>query len=124
MSDSSTDLRLRQLESRADGVDTSLRMGNERFAEEKSKRVWFVLGLAGTLLAGTLAAGRILQRIDDTATDVEGHESTIREVQTQVTEVKVEQVRLRSAVDGLKESIDTKLDRALRADPLGRRRPR
>lgn len=125
MSDSSTDIRLRQLERRADDTAESLRMGNERFAEDKAKRTWFVLGLIGSLIAGALATGRILQRVDDTAETVEDHESTIREVETAVTEVKVQQVRLRDSVDGLKESIDTALERGKpKTDPFGRRKPR
>lgn len=116
--------RLKQLELRANATDERLAKGADEFAAARSRRVWFIIGIAGSVLAGALAVGRILQRVDDTANQTEKHESKLEQVQEDVSAVKVEQVRLRGSVDGLKESIDTALERAATRDPLGRRRPR
>ena len=115
---------LRQLQERQDATDERLSKGADAFAAMRSRTVWFALGLAGTVLAGALAVGRILQRVDDTANQQGKHESKLESVSEDVTAIEVEQVRLRSSVDGLARSIDRALEAAPKADPLGRRRQR
>ncbi len=108
--------KIRQLEARADATDERLSKGGEQFQAQRSKLAWFLAGFIVTILAAALAIGRVLQRVDDTAATQEEHEETLNSVREDVAAGKVEQVRLRGAVERVEEGqdrLELKLDRAL-----------
>lgn len=118
--------KLRQLQERADATDKRLEKGADAFAAMRSRTTWFALGLVTTILAGAIAVGRILQRIDDTTSNQGQHETKLESVREDVAAIEREQIRVRGAVERVEEGqtrIETTLGRIV-ADPLGRRRSR
>lgn len=115
--------KLRALEARADATDERLEKGAEAFAEQRAKFSKAAWALFVTVVVAALAIGRVLQRIDDTAVTQEDHEAQLETVSEQISETKVEQVRLRSAVERVEEGQDRlefKLDKALEPKRRGR----
>jgi hypothetical protein len=117
--------RLAQVESRlADGAKTFGTMRDEIKAVG-TRNTRLLGGLFVVIVGGAVSFGVLINRVDDTATTQERHESKIEEVKEDVAEIERAQDRLGTAVETLQATIDSKLDRALAApDPMGRRRPR
>lgn len=121
-------------EYRLEQVEKRLASGAGRFAkqddriDQTERKVGRALGgLFVAALAVASGTGALLWQVNSTSRVVEQHEEKLESTAATVSEVKREQVRLNTAVEGIQESLDKKLDRALNppADPVsGRRRPR
>lgn len=117
-----TDYRVRRLEEWRTDTNQRLEKGADEFAAQRGRFNKFAWGLFVTVVVAAIAIGRVLQRVEDTATSQGANEARIEAVQEDVADTKMEQVKLRSAVERVEEGqdrLEDKLDRAL--EPKRRR---
>ncbi len=109
--------RLKRLEEWRDYTNGRLEKGADAFAEQRSKFSKAAWALFVTIVVAAIAVGRLLQRVEDTASTQVEHEVQLEQLQGDVEDAKVEQAVIKRDVQDIKdttEGIDAKLDQALR----------
>lgn len=111
-----TDYRVRRLEEWRRHADEQIERGMDDSAKNRTSMGRVAWALFVVIVGAALAIGRVLQRVEDTASSQGANESRIEKVQEDVSDTKMEQVKLRSAVERVEEGqdrLENKLDRAL-----------